>query len=251
MNASSSPRRQTNRRPAVVKFVLGGLAFTSATAAKAHASEILNRVPLGELLAGADARFVADLFAAHPERDVKLAGYTPIGYFVRRHPVYPNRNFMVRRSDGEDVHFSYDFALTPKPRARWFTDAARIIIDEQTRAYRDAYFARHAGPDGRAPSELSGLPLALGECDVHHAGEHTFRVIVATFLADRGIDPATVEYVGTTDGAPVLLLADAPLAADFAEYHRERAMLQVVGREEHRNLSRSRAGVGLLYGGDA
>jgi hypothetical protein len=223
-------------KPRPIKYVLGGLAFTSMKAAQTHASSILNRVPLLEPLTGDDERFVSDLFSLHEEREVKLGGHKPLYYFVRRHPDWPNRNFMVMRTDGEPVHFSIPYALRPMPRKLWFSIAARTIVDPQKWAYRDAYFASHADADGRAPCELTGERVTPQEADVHHAGDLPFRDIVANFLTERSLDPEQVTYVGTTEGVTVLSLADDAIAQDFARYHASRAVLQVVSRVAHRHL---------------
>ena len=238
LRPSSSSRftHMSRERSAQPQYVLGGRVFNTQKAAQAHAKEILNRVPLLQPLGGDDALFVQDLFLLHPERDEKLACNRAQYYFVRKHPEWPNRNFMVRRSDGADDHFSYRFALRLMPRRLWFGIAARHVVDPQKRAYRDAYFARHADAAGRAPCELTGQLVAPTECDVHHAGVLEFRHIVRSFLEERGLDPETVEYVGTTDGAPVLTLADDRLADDFAHYHADRALLQVVSRTAHRSI---------------
>lgn len=200
----------------------------------AHVTAILRAATIGEYLEGPDEKAVADLFAMHPEYEVKLDGHAPLHYYVRIHPEWNNRNFMIVRDDGTHVHFSKEFALRPKPRAQWFRDAARNIVDPQTRKYRDDYFATNADQHGRAPCEATGRLILPNESDVHHAGENTFSVIVKKFLADRRIDPAGIEYRGTTDGARVLELADPVLAADFADYHTREAQLQVVDRAHHR-----------------
>lgn len=151
---------------------------------------------------------------------------------------------MVIRSDGAPVHFSIGHALKPMPRARWFGIPARDVVRPHIIAYRDAYFAWAAGPDGRAPCEATGALVTPEVADRHHA-DAPFAAIVRAFLEARGLDPARGDYVGTTEGAPVLALRDRPLADDFAGYHAAHAVLRVVDRAAHRRrAARPRAGRG-------
>lgn len=224
------------------QYVVGRWTFDTQAAAQGHAKEILNRAPVGEPLGGDDALFVRALFGLHQDCEEKLDGHQGAYFFVQQHPVYPNRNFMVMRTDGTAAHFSYRHALRPMPRRLWFGPAGRNAIDSQTRAYREAYFTQRADADGRAPCELTGELILPAECDVHHAVP-AYRHIVEAFLAERGLDPETIEYVGTNGGgAAVLTLADEDLADDFARYHAGRAVLQVVSRTAHRSLRRQDRG---------
>jgi hypothetical protein len=79
---------------------------------------------------------------------------------------------------------------------------------------------------------LTGEAVTTDTCDLDHAPPWTFAMIVRSYLDARGLDPANVAYALHADYDVSLL--PAALAADFAEYHRERAVLRLLLRALNR-----------------
>ena len=88
-----------------MSYSLGGLAFATKQTVANHASAVLNRAGLGEVLRGSDESFARDLLAHHPEADRKHGA----GVFVITVALIPEwgtRNFLVLREDGSIDNWS-------------------------------------------------------------------------------------------------------------------------------------------------
>lgn len=88
-----------------VAYTLGDQTFATKKAVLAHASEVLNRASLGEVLRGHDEAFALDLLAQHPEVGRKH-GAGIAGVAVVLMPEWGTRNFFVLREDGSIDNWS-------------------------------------------------------------------------------------------------------------------------------------------------
>lgn len=88
-----------------VAYTLGDQTFATKKAVLAHASEVLNRTTLGEVLHGQDERFALDLLSHHPEAGRKH-GAGIAGVAVVLMPEWGTRNFFVLRQDGSVDNWS-------------------------------------------------------------------------------------------------------------------------------------------------
>lgn len=88
-----------------MSYSLGGLTFATKQMVAMHASSVLNRTGLGEVLCGSDAAFARDLLAHHPGAERKYgAGVSAIT--VALSPEWGTRNFFVLRKDGSVDNWS-------------------------------------------------------------------------------------------------------------------------------------------------
>ncbi|MBF9196107.1 DCL family protein [Microvirga terrestris] len=96
-----------------IPILVGSHQFPSKSAAARFASEILNRVVLGERITGEDEKVVRDLFYMHPDHAQKLGGYKISHFEVANQSEQhkTTRSFIVVRSDGHRDDFSLLRAL--------------------------------------------------------------------------------------------------------------------------------------------
>ena len=79
-------------------YTLGSLTFPTKKDIATHASVVLNRAVLGEVLSGADDAFARDLLAHHPDASRKHGvGVTAI--IVAIIAEWGTRNFLIIRED--------------------------------------------------------------------------------------------------------------------------------------------------------
>lgn len=84
---------------------LGDLTFETKQMVAKHASTVLNRAGLGEVLAGGDEAFARALLAHHPEAALKL-GLGVRAITVVLIPEWGTRNFLILREDGSVDNWS-------------------------------------------------------------------------------------------------------------------------------------------------
>ncbi|XBH22252.1 DCL family protein [Jonesiaceae bacterium BS-20] len=94
-----------------MSYILGGLTFPTKQAIAKHASAVLNRSGLGEVLNGPDDSFARDLLAHHPEADRKH-GVGISAIIVALIPEWGTRNFLVLHEDGTDDNWSIKKCIT-------------------------------------------------------------------------------------------------------------------------------------------
>lgn len=88
-----------------MNYRLGGLVFETKQMITKHATVVLNRAGLGEVLDGADEAFARDLLAHHPEAYRKHGvGVSAITVAVM--PGWGTRNFLALRADGSVDNWS-------------------------------------------------------------------------------------------------------------------------------------------------
>lgn len=224
-------------------FNVCGRHFPSKSKLEAEAKRIRNTQPLGKPLSTRDRDFLYEVFRQlYPKFEkyklgVGVDAITVTEKFGQTH----SRCFQFHTKDGRIEEPSLRFCFAP-----WEADqkveankAFRFEILKDIHAYRDEYFARNADELGFASCELSGRVITSDghDCEVDHAPPNTFKEILASFLSDRGIDLETIPTTATPDGVYVTL-TDRSLAADWRQYHRERATLRVLSKEVHVDLTR-------------
>ena len=82
-----------------MNYSLGGLTFGTKQMVAKHASIVLNRAGLGEVLTGADEAFARDPLDHHPDADRKH-GIGVSAITVALVPEGDTKNFLVLRADG-------------------------------------------------------------------------------------------------------------------------------------------------------
>ena len=88
-----------------MSYTLGSLTFATKGDVREHASRVLNRAGLGEVLTGPDEVFSRALLAHHPEATRKR-GVGVDAIVVALIPEWGTRNFLVLREDGSTDNWS-------------------------------------------------------------------------------------------------------------------------------------------------
>lgn len=92
-------------------YTVGTLTFATKGDVRAHASGVLNRAGVGEILTGTDETFAKALLALHPEAPRKH-GTGVVAVFVALIPDWGTRNFLVLREDGSTDNWSIKKYIT-------------------------------------------------------------------------------------------------------------------------------------------
>src|SRR5690625_6596924 len=82
-----------------MSYTIGGQRFATKRDVRAHASAVLNRTGLGEVMQGEDELFTRELLAQHP-RVAQKHGVGVAAITVAVMPEWGTRNFLVLREDG-------------------------------------------------------------------------------------------------------------------------------------------------------
>lgn len=212
-------------------FTLGSVTFPTKKVATEYICDIIANAPIDEPLDDSDG-VLTDLFERHPNYTLKVG--PGIAYFFVA-PVPGSQCLHVMRTDGTSTDFSYRKCLTKNDRYHYnkFAAAARVAVLDQIAEYRDAQFAQ--GPQVCA---ISGVPLVLGE-NVHvDHHEPQFVEILRAFIDEHEIDPKDHVQPGA-DGDVFATFTTSEMEQLWAEYHRARAVLRLLCKEE--NMRRARA----------
>lgn len=92
-------------------YTLGGRVFGTKKDVRDHASLVLNRAGLGEILTGPDDAFARALLSYHPEASRKR-GVGVSAIVVALVPEWGTRNFLVIRADSSVDNWSIKKCIT-------------------------------------------------------------------------------------------------------------------------------------------
>jgi hypothetical protein len=203
-------------------IVVGGQTFSTKKDLRAHVVALRSRYPTGTTLAGPDATFMVELVARHEHAEEK------IGLGIRAIEVsansYGNPEFQIVRIDGSRTNLGVDKCVgtdSRSPLAR-FHEACRHAVADQIIAYKAVHL-----PPGVSPDSMH----------VHHLPP-PFATMVQTFIAERGIDVASIAYGSGEGGAfyEGVHFRDETLLADWSRYHEQHARLTLLLGQEHERL---------------
>ena len=94
-----------------MSYTIGGQRFATKRDVRAHASAVLNRTGLGEVMQGEDELFARELLAQHP-RVAQKHGVGVAAITVAVMPEWGTRNFLVLREDGSVDNWSIKKCIT-------------------------------------------------------------------------------------------------------------------------------------------
>lgn len=200
--------------------------------------DMRDRYRAGTRISHNDAADLEALLERHPECVDKVG--VGIDYFTTmRVPEYGTKCFQIVRTDGSTTDFSAPSAINaaPPPRKREVSQAFRSAVKDQINGARDAYFAAHADSEGKVPCAVTKERVAKHEIHCDHRPPMTFEVLVTTFLAGRSLTVDSVPISAPADNQFSTTITDATLVADFVEYHRQLAQVDIIKKQV--NLSQS------------
>lgn len=200
--------------------------------------EMRDRYRVGQRLNDADAADLEALLERHPECVDKVG--VGIDYFTTmRDPQFNTKCFQIVRTDGSSTDFSAPTAINaaPPPRKREVSQAFRTAVADQITSARDAYFALNADSEGKVPCAVTKERVAKHEIHCDHRPPMTFEVLVTTFLAGQSLTVDRVPISAPADNQFSTTIIDATLVADFVEYHRQLAQVDIIKKQV--NLSQA------------
>lgn len=215
-------------RPAGV--IVAGQVFASRAALKRHARSMIEAVPDGDMMPPAGADFVlAMIEELHPWADDKLRptpGAIVTGVRIRHASAvgivaYAARNHaFVVFADGREINFSWCSCIDGFGAAQMASRAMRHAIDEQRLAFKRSRFA--APP---VVCDATGQPITWADAHVDHH-PIPFSTLRDAFLQGEAVTLDAVQLLDRSQGGQ--RMADAALAARWADYHRAHASFRLV-----------------------
>lgn len=215
--------------PAVI---LGPLIFPTVSKTEEHIRAILRSAPRGRTrLSGEPLDVVTGLLNRHPEAAGKI-GPGLAGIWTWNRGAGWGSCFLVERTDGSLVDFSYKRCLRPDAPGERVTNAFRTAIGQQLADLKKAKFAT----TDTFTCPVLGIPVVWANAHVDHEAPATFAWLLDRFLAIRSIDRASVMLHSAPNGLGRVL--ESALAQDWAEWHRANAVLRVISAQANSDLNK-------------
>lgn len=212
---------------------LGLTEFSTKGAAQQQVKSILNSSLLGVALEGKSFDIINALLNRHPKASEKISSGVK-SITVEDNGLASSRCFMVNRTDGSCIDFSYircfDGSL---PQDIKFKKACRRSVAKNTVAFREEQFGDKTVNIKGAKSAISGEILSYENCHVDHT-KPSFNQIVEEFIAYYKIDVNQIETVELDKLIGSCAFVDPQLTEEFRAWHKERARLRLITIEEHK-----------------
>ena len=144
--------------------------------------------------------------------------------------------FEIIYSDSTTAYISY-IQIINRPQYNpdiLFNRACRNAIQNDMRIVKQKYFDSHSNK-GYVKCQETGQMSKWEDLVVDHRQPHTFSIIVDRFKEVKQIDTKEVDY--TVNESNLLLFSDQDLITEFVLYHKAKANLRIVRKEN--NLSRT------------
>jgi hypothetical protein len=191
------------------------------TQLKEKAKAILNSHQLNTQLEGDDYIFIRSLIDGHPRAEQKIGGGIKTITVIQNPRNRNVKQFELTRFDGTRTDFSYIRCISGQlTQRRLFNAACRTTIEPQINEFRSQF----------SPQENNGT-------HVDHK-DPSFNVLVTTFIVENDINVKKVKINGFGDGEWRKEFDSKSLAKKFYDFHKERAILQLIPAKE--NLSKPR-----------
>ncbi|MVN23472.1 DUF3223 domain-containing protein [Mucilaginibacter arboris] len=144
--------------------------------------------------------------------------------------------FEIVYSDSSSSYISYIQSInrTKYNPENIFNIACRNAIQNDMRAIKQKYFDNNSYK-GQVKCQETGELCKWESLVVDHRQPNTFSIIVDRFKEIRQIDTSKIEYFVNDNN--LLLFSDTHLLTDFILYHKTKANLRIVKKEN--NLSRT------------
>ena len=171
---------------------------------------------------------------------LELGGPSKVGagikYFERRlnrGEGYSSPGFWAVRIDGTETDFSCPKAIKGKPASALeeYYDACRSAVGADLLAAKQRQFDHFSDADGKIACDVSGVPVAFSQAQLHHANP-SFGRIVEEFRKQQGWAKADLKDCLTTAGDAQISSSflDPKDAEAFREFHRRKAVLHIVSK---------------------
>lgn len=202
--------------------------FRTKKALQERVRKILWSYRDGDVVDVFDEPFLIALFHRHPDAEQKIG--CGIDFIeVRRNLIYAQtQNFWIIRKDGSETDISYLECLTETPHHKQFERACRVAIEPSIMNLKRQAFDLAGGV---LTCPVTGELLTFVGSHADHIAPKTFQVLLADFVAEHGIDIATVGVNGRgIDGIVQDTLDSTKLEQAWIAYHDANANIQIVSR---------------------
>jgi hypothetical protein len=179
-----------------------------------------------------NAEFLGLLLTLHPCAEEKIG--PGVAYFTAG-PIgsYRTRGFTVHRTDGSSTDFSWRECI----KGSSHTDLVRGAM-RQAAAAQVLAFKQQMANSGSLQCAVTGAPLTWSGCHVDHAPPEFITLADGYARQAGGYD--LVELTPSQDGQTGRALT-VPHETAWAQYHQDRAHLQLVSIAAHKELTHGRA----------
>ena len=198
-------------------IVVGDHQFPTRAAAEDFFGAMLNRYKAGDRVNDADAKWLHDLIALHPDAD-KIGG--GIAYFTVKRNQF-NNGFWLHRLDGHSSDWSYLKCISPAGPEQLALAGFRNAVSDTV----VAFLGLHGHTKIGSACPLSGIVITAENMQSAHV--RSFGDIVRTFLAGEGIELREVTVMPSRDRQTMVQLEDTVLRERWHEYHKSDAALMV------------------------
>ena len=201
--------------------------FSSIEKALKYFSKKLQSYPLDEAFWDNE---VYELFKHHPRFYEKTRGMKVTGFVRRRNPKNL-RTWSIHAvlEDGTEVDWSYRKCVYNMfgnyDRKRDILAAFRKAVENQIIEFKKSRLIL-----GRLVRTDSGKVVSSEKAHVHH--EPPFEELVEEFLKERGFRLEDIPIKEAEDGIQYII-ADKKLENEWREFHKKRAKLKLLTKEEH------------------
>lgn len=217
-----------------------GQVFKSKKAAEQHFREMLARYSDGDQIS--DYQDHSDLSALLERFDLLVSdGPSKIGAGIKRFERRMNKGdgwsspgFWVLRVDDTPTDFSYVQAVAGRPKsdAEEFSVACHNAVSRDLLTMKQRQFDHFAGPDGLIACDITGNLVGYTEAQLSHA-HPPFGMIVKEFRNVKGwgeiVPPGTL--TASADAQISTHFADKAIAQEFLDFHHDRAVLRIIGKD--------------------
>ena len=186
-------------------YEFGDLFFTSKVAATQHFQKVLTTQDRGIVSDPATVRALRDVFAKHPQADVKAGSVGISGFKIdfAPPPFGWQTCFHVVRSDGTSTDFSIKSCLTPQTAKGSVLRCLRYVVDGDILAAKKRAFEANGGA---VVCPLTKMPLEWTDCHADHEQPLTFEVICLTFVTMKKLtfDEFDKQHIATIASHPLV-----------------------------------------------
>jgi hypothetical protein len=180
----------------------------------------------------AEHNVLLELIKLHPKANEKIGSGIDYFFVQKSKWKFNQFNFMIKRTDGSTVDFSYQTCLNigkranPQKKENW-SGVFRNIVKDQVDTFRDEAFKVIGVKDKFICSETK-LKFKKYHSHVDHVYPLTFESILHEFITANKIDLTKVQLSEDTGTSEVKSILDKDLVNNFYEFHKNRAVLRVV-----------------------
>ena len=215
------------------------LGFKTKKALTEAVRGLIARQRVNRPVTGADLKFLLALFRHHYQWAAKCGpGVATVEVRWNREPGFaPTKGMWLVRADGTETDISWRVCVNGKDHLADLKVAFRHEVQEQVNAFAEAEFLIGTVV---CPVTSELVPQRHG-ADVDHAPPNTFDRLITAFLEASGLaaDPVTDALaVEDVPGAVYMTrLVDRQLGMAWQSFHRERAVLRVLSRAGHKQVT--------------